>query len=203
MKPEVAANICVLKMKGSMHFSAILSALSKRGLAEEATAFFDRILGICKELHALHGVKLEITSSFNGLIGAHAKSQSPGSAEKAEEVLRKMQNLGPDGHFVEAKPNVRSYTSVMLAWSLVSDPAEKELAVERCEALLQEMLELAERGDSSVLPNQFTFGTFLQVLARSNRPGKKERAKHVLEVMRRAGVKPGEFVKSTMATMLG
>jgi len=180
---------------GPMHFSAIMGAMSRRGLADEASQFLDHIVDICREYYGTGcGEKIEIVTSFNSLITAHAKSKVPGSAERAEAALRRMQNLGPMAKFIAAPPSVYSYTSVMLAWSLASTAEEKAEAVTRCEVLLQEMLIQAKAGNSSLAPNQFTFGTFLQVIVGSSLPNKKEKADDVLEIMKQCGVKPDSFV---------
>ena len=181
---------------GPMHFSVVLSALAKRGLAEEAEHFLERVLTICREYHDAGAEKLEITSSFNNVISAHARSNLAGSALKAEKTLRRMQELDPDDSFIEASPTVVSYTSVMMAWSHAFGPEDKRMAVTKCEQLLQEMLEQAKAGDPSIMPNCFTFGTYLQVLSRSSVTDKKERAEQVLQFMEHSGIRPDHFVLS-------
>jgi len=181
---------------GPMHFSVILSALAKRGMAKEAESFFGEVLAICRAHHESDNEKLEISSSFNNVISSHARSRLPGAAIKAEAWLRRMQDLGPHEAYIDAKPNVISYTSAMTAWSRVTDHEEKNVAVEKCEELLQEMLEEAKTGNRDVMPNQFTFGTFLRVVARSNVLDKSDRATQVLQFMEHCGMEPDEFVQS-------
>ena len=118
----------------------------------------------------------------------------PGSALRAEKTLRRMQNLGSDGEYIAAEPGVVSYTSVMMAWSRVTNPEEQNIAVAKCEQLLQEMLEKTKAGNRLLMPNQFTFGTFLQVVSRSSVPDKKERATQVLKFMEQCGIKPDPIV---------
>ncbi|CAB9524759.1 Pentatricopeptide repeat-containing protein [Seminavis robusta] len=181
---------------GPMHFSVILSAYSRRGMAKEAEEFLERILSMCREFSLADGKKMEISSSFNGVIGAHARSKLPGAAEMALKTLRRMADLGPGNGYVRAPPNVYSYTTVMLAWSYVAhlDPT----AITTCQELLHEMLESARLGNRSVMPNNFTFGTMLQVISRSHHPEKKELAEGILRIMQQQGIRPDSFVEKEL-----
>lgn len=179
---------------GPMHFSVILSAFSRRGLAKEAEAFLERVLELCSTYKIGGDEELDISSSYNGLIGAYARSRAPGSALKAEEILRYMLEIDKSKGPIQAKPNVITYTTVILAWSFACSEEERKISVQRCDALLKEMITSASAGDRSVMPNQLTFGTFMEVLARSDLPDKRVRAKQILETMKDCGVSPGAFV---------
>lgn len=178
-----------------MHCSSIISAYAKRGMAKEAEAFLQHVL--YDEDNNDVKISGDFTTSFNGLIGAYARSQDPQRGEKAEQTLRRMHELVPAGDVkrrVFAVPDVISYTSVMSAWSHVQSPNEKDVGVARCESLLQEMLSRADNGDRNIMPNQRTFGTLLEVIYQSTLPDKKERADEVLGIMKQCGVPHDEFV---------
>jgi tetratricopeptide (TPR) repeat protein len=182
-----------------MHFSCLLSAFSRRGMVDEAEQFLERVLHLCRGYSVSDGEKLDVSSSFNAVIVAHAKSNQPGAANKAQQALRRMQVLDATSEHVVAPTSVGSYTSVMMAWSLVSDPDEKDLAVAKCEELLQEMLDRTNGQDNvSAFPNQYTFGTILQVIARSNHPQKKERAERVFQAMQQCRIRPDKFVDTML-----
>jgi hypothetical protein len=179
---------------GPMHFSAIMGAFGRRGMAEEAELFLQRAIEICEQYKKAGGDQLDIGTSFNALISAYATSGIAGSAEKAEQTLRRMLEVGSEGESFTALASVVSYTTVLKAWSLANSEEEKNVAVERSEALLKEMLHCVEAGNRALMPNSRTFGTLLETISRSNLPDQQQRAQALLTVMRESGVRADDFV---------
>ena len=88
------------------------------------------------------------------MISAWANSKEPGSALRAEVLLKLMWALYKRGH-ESAKPNVQTFTCVINAWAR----SREKNGVERAEALLDQMIKLYEKDpkNSNVKPNVHTF----------------------------------------------
>ena len=81
------------------------------------------------------------TISFNSVISAWAKSGERGAAQRAESILKRMQELHEAGN-PDVKPNTISFNSVISAWANSGERG----AAERAEAILKRMQELHEAG---------------------------------------------------------
>ena len=147
--------------------------------------------------------------SYNAVIHAWARCGSKDSGEKAESILLRMKDRvvmadqmdedfkgGKNGeseenmHVVQfdrmfsslgsVKPNIRTYSSVIDAWSRSSCPT----AARRAQAILNEMeWAYEETGDRSIQPNTVTYSTVINAYARSRDMEKKASA--ALKVLKR------------------
>jgi len=118
------------------------------------------------------------TVTYTTVIDAYGRR---GRAEKAEEVLREM--LSSPG----IEPDVKSFASVMNAWS----KSEADDAPERCKRLLDDMSLLASSTNNKDLtPNTVTYTT---VIDSYGRRGRAQEAEEVLrEMMRTPGIEPND-----------
>jgi hypothetical protein len=93
--------------------------------------------------------------SYVTLINSIARSEQPGSAEKAEKTLFEMYEDYKSGS-IAIPPNARLVTSVIDSWQKSGD----RNAGERAEELLDWLLKLYEaEGDESLQPNEYTFNS--------------------------------------------
>lgn len=117
--------------------------------------------------------------TFNSAITAWSRSGSKGAAQKAEGLLKRMEELHEAGN-TNLQPSARVYTSVISAWAN-SNEAGSAL---RAEILLKLMWALYKRGrDESVKPNVQTFTSVINAWARSREREAGERAEALLDQM--------------------
>jgi pentatricopeptide repeat protein len=102
-------------------------------------------------------------------------------AERAEALLRRMQELHQSGQF-DIQPNVRTYSSVIACWAQASSRYHHNTAngaspADRAEVLLREM---KQNDDPTVQPDVVTYTNVLNAFARTGLP---DRAENLLEEM--------------------
>lgn len=95
------------------------------------------------------------TVSFNAVIDAYAKCRLEDAAERAEQVLRRMEDLYEAGE--DVKPNTRSFNSVINAWA----KSGRADAAEKSQDLLDFMTRLYEAGNGAVRPDVHSFCTVI------------------------------------------
>jgi hypothetical protein len=95
------------------------------------------------------------TVSFNAVIDAYAKSRLDDAAERAEQILRRMEDLYEAGE--DVKPNTRSFNSVINAWA----KSGRSDAAEKAQDLLDFMTKLYEAGNEAVRPDVHSFCTVI------------------------------------------
>ena len=110
---------------------------------------------------------------YNAVLEGWSHSREPGSANRAEEILLKMEQ--EEG----TKPNCRSYTAVIKA--LVKN-GDRDTAVDKVEEIIMKMEATC---DPNILPNQRSYNLLLYALANSNQDNAAERATQHLERMLR------------------
>jgi pentatricopeptide repeat protein len=143
--------------------------------------------------------------SFATVINAWSKSGKPDAAERAEGLLRKLQQLTSDGGLLagrgaEYQPNIYCYNSTLQAWAKNSNPN----AVERAAALMAEMVELNDankkkhaatgastttQAAASVAPSTYSYTFYLQAVEKSNLSNKEQHVREVMNHMKEQGVK--------------
>lgn len=131
------------------------------------------------------------TVTYNTVIDCYSKNageyedpclHSPYEAgEKAERVLRQMEQLYNSGENVDAKPNVRSYNTVINVWA----KSRSDHGAKRAEEILDLMERMAAAGNVSVRPDVHSFSTVINAWARSQKENKAERALNLLKEMDR------------------
>ena len=80
-------------------WNALLNCFAKRGMGEEAEAILERL----EEAPQSQNPNLQ---SYSIVLDAYAKSVSSSSIEKAEAMIKKMQDS-------DKKPDVRAYTALI------------------------------------------------------------------------------------------
>jgi pentatricopeptide repeat protein len=121
----------------------------------------------------------------NALIDAWAKAGLP---ENAEQMLREMESEATLG----LKPDTITYNTVMIGWSRSHHPK----ALDRMQALYDEMKDKYLGGDKNVRPDARTFNTVLSTWRRTGRRDGMLKAEAVFQDMharyrsREADLKP-------------
>jgi len=115
------------------------------------------------------------------VIDAWAKSREEDAAERAEGNLRHMEDLFETGENTDAKPNVRSFNSVINAWA----KSGRDDAALKAEGVLDLMEKLFEEGNEDVRPDVHSFCSVINAWARSQKPGKADRALNLFREMKK------------------
>ena len=90
-----------------------------------------------------------------------------------------MEDLYESGQNVDAKPNVRSFNSVLNAWA----KSGTEEAALNAESILEFMEKLSDAGNNDVRPDVVAFATVINAWARSQRFGKADRVYNIFKHM--------------------
>lgn len=174
-------------------YGTVIASFAKAGQGSRAESVLQR-------LQVLYGdtgdcsVKPN-TVNFNSVISAWANG---GDAARAELVLRGMQREHKSG--ADVKPDTISFNSVIAAWANSRNPAAAQYA----EALLTEMLQLYEAGDSNVRPDTISFSSVVAAWSKSSDVSAPKRAEGILRRMRelyeagKSDVKPNSFTFSSV-----
>jgi hypothetical protein len=124
------------------------------------------------EERGMGGHRIEISlEHYNAVLEAWSHSRDTISADRAEEILSKMEE--EDG----PKPNSQSYNAVIKA--LVKN-GDRLTAVDRVEKLV---LKMDATGDPNILPDRRSYNLLLYALANSSKDDAAERATRHLERM--------------------
>jgi pentatricopeptide repeat protein len=91
------------------------------------------------------------------VIDAYAKSGADDAAERAEDLLRHMDELNESGENTDAKPNVRSFNTVINAYA----KSGRQDAALKAESVLDLMERLYESGNEEVRPDVHSFSTVI------------------------------------------
>ena len=122
-------------------------------------------------LHDMHnsGVYPDVFS-YAALLHAYQKNASPYAAERADDIVRQMEQLYYDG-LLSAPPDVYHYTIVCACWARSGNP----LAAQRCWEILQHMEKRVEIGFSNCKPNTRTFNAVIDAYARGHHVDEAEK----------------------------
>ena len=174
-------------------YNGLLSCFAKRGLGEEAEA-------ILKKLEAESEPLTPNVQTYALVLDAYAKSQNPTSLERAEALMKHMQ----DSKFCQ--PDVKSYTALIQKYARSDVP----LKAKRAQAVLQRM---TKEGSQGVRPTVVTYNAILNACeyTTSNDLTEKEEAFTVAcltfdEVRKLPDIKPthttyGSFLGSVTTLM--
>lgn len=110
---------------------------------------------------------------FRAVINAWAQS---GTAERAEEILTKMEESYKSGEEESIRPDVVSYSIVMNAWSKSSSPRK----LEKTFNVFQRMCNSYKSGNGSARPNHFSYVTLVDAIVKSGERGAAERAQDLI-----------------------
>ena len=93
--------------------------------------------------------------TYNAVINAFAKSKMEDAAERAEEILLKMEKMYEAG--ADIQPNTRSFNSVMNAWAKSS----RDDAADHAQELFDFMNGLYKKTNKSVRPDVHSYCTVI------------------------------------------
>jgi len=97
------------------------------------------------------------------------------------------------------KPNVQTFTSVISAWAKSRD----NKAGEKAEALIDQMINLYEKGDKDVRPNVLSFTSAIHAYARIGARDGAQRGEDLLKKMKSIGVKPNLQTYNVLISLWG
>ena len=179
-------------------YNSVINAWAKTGTVHGAETAM-------KLLITMENEGIADVISYNAVIHAWARCGSKDSGDRAEGVLQRMKDraaIADEEDFehdeeskeerqvlqfdrifssqASFKPNIRTYSSVIDAWSRSKCPT----AASRAQANLNEMEKIYERtGDRSIQPNTVTYSTVINAYARSR--DMENKASAALQVLKR------------------
>lgn len=131
---------------------------------------------------------LDPVISLNMNLDSLAKSREKRSAERAEQLLLRIEKLYEEGYY-DSKPDVVSYNIVLNAWAR----SKWRGSTNKAELLLKRMEDLYYKdGDSDVKPNVITFNCVLNAYARSTDRNAPYKAEKLLQKMNDLYYKDGD-----------
>ena len=122
--------------------------------------------------------------NFNIVIQSWASCIEPGSAERADAILQRLNDLykSDNTKYRKFKAGVKSYEYALRGWSLSESPDAGERAV----ALLARMKDTAASDPSFPLPSQGCYNHALVAVGKSMSPMKADKCYSILEEMSQA-----------------
>jgi len=150
------------------------SDLLGRSAAERAQQLLDRMEGLYRD--GDDNVK-PTTVVYNSVMAAWAKSGEAGSAERAEDLLARMQQMAKTSGDASVRADTISFNSAIDAWAR----AEEYGSAERAENLLNSMERQYIGGDEAVKPDIRSFNSCINAWSRTGGPGAGLRAEQLLD----------------------
>lgn len=118
---------------------------------------------------------------FTKVINTMARSDSPGAAQRSEQMLRRMQNLYESGRNKAAKPNALTYTAVIEGYA---NSRLGEVAANRANDLFTELEDLYySTRDPDLRPLQRTYHELILAWSRSGVEGAADHTEGILNHM--------------------
>ena len=137
-------------------FSTLMDAWAKSGSPDAS----DRVLSLHENLKTSGALK-PTTITYNVVINALSKSKSWSAALRAEEILNQMQEEYQQHGNSDARPDGRSFSSVINCWAQIGE-------AERAEEILRRMKDLSQNDRHHLLkPNVITYTTVIHAWSRS------------------------------------
>ena len=158
-------------------YTSVMSAIVRSGdweAPERVMRVYKRMQAASKEAKNGDLLRPDVVT-YGMLLDMWAKSKRDDAGERAEQLLRDMQNDG-------LNTNVVNYNNTILAHAR----SKKPRSFERAEALLREMEMRDAARNQSVRPNTVTFTNVIQALKRSYVQDKAQVAWNLLQEMLRA-----------------
>jgi pentatricopeptide repeat protein len=148
-------------------YNAVIRAWAKTGQAEQAEAV---LRDLCEKA-VKHSHCMPDVTSFTTAIAAWSKSRDPNAPERAERLLRLMQEFAATTGLESVQPNVVTVTAVLNCWAKSNQPHGPA----RAEAMLRRMQEHATAGNRKLRPNAITYNICMNAWARSGQHDAPER----------------------------
>jgi hypothetical protein len=130
---------------------------------------------------------------LHSVMNCYAKSQLSDKAQRAEDLLLRMEEKYRNETDVSIKPNTIVYSTVLLCWAT----SNHSNAVVNAERLLQRMENLYMEGHIDVRPNAKCYSAVISSWAKSKNVDAAHRAESILrrmEYMYELGVRHVEYI---------
>ena len=124
---------------------------------------------------------------FTAVISTYAKAQDKDAGINSERVLHRLEHFNKKFKIKQLAPNAFVMNTVLHAWSKSGHP----MPGKRVEEILTYMEEEYTQGNKILEPNTRSYGLALASWAKSLSPDKAEKARYVLERMKKACVGNG------------
>lgn len=133
-------------------------------------------------------VNIPLSLMLHSVMNCYAKSKLPDKAQRAEDLLLRMEEKYRNETDVTIKPNTIVYSTVLLCWAT----SNHSNAVVNAERLLQRMENLYSEGHIDVRPNEKCYSAVISSWAKSKNVDAAHRAESILrrmEYMYESGVR--------------
>jgi len=161
-------------------YTTVINAWGKLGAAERAERILSHMCDRYSNNRAREGTHDWLvrpnTITFNAAIKAWVCSGDTLAPLRAEQILKRMEELGLELGYTDMAPDVYSYNTVIDAWG----KSRKRQAASRAEQILYDMQRRYEEGKSTVKPDTVTYNTVIDALAKSGEPDAAERSELIL-----------------------
>jgi len=179
-------------------YNTVISLHAKHGDADGAEAVLRRMQSLSQdsETKDIFAACSPDIISYNSVIAAWSKRKTPKAAEKAERILRGMEDRYARGlsHFL---PDACTYSSVISAWAQSGD----EKGAERAEQVLNTMIMTYKNGNLASLPTS-CFNAVCNAYAKSKEYTSATEALSILDKMEQLNVRPDIYTYTTIIDAL-
>jgi pentatricopeptide repeat protein len=121
------------------------------------------------------------TVTYTTIMNIYAKLGDPKGANEILQIMKKDYNSGKGNK--DAKPNIRTYNTLINAWSKKSFDSNNNNAPKEAETLLKEIIDLHSNGLLENGPDTVTYNTVLNCWSKSNNDDGPQRALNILKIM--------------------
>ena len=175
-------------------YSALINAWGQEGVASRAEIVLQQM-----QDDYLQGNQAAMPNrvAFNTVIAAWSRTKTAESLDRADQILRLMQELDKSG--LGTKPDIVSFASIMAA---CIHPEVKD-GPERAIAYLKEAKDLYAQGDKDCKPNCMAYGSVIQAITRSRRPGAAKLAESFLGEMKRLEEQDSKQIVMAYTAVIG
>ena len=118
--------------------------------------------------------------TYNALLAALAGTTDIETALRGEQYFLELKRFYKETGNNLCRPSAVTYTKAISLWSHVSRPE----ALERAQAILDEMLARVDRGERHLEPTVSTYNAFMRVLKRSCAPDKADRIRRIEDAIK-------------------
>jgi hypothetical protein len=137
------------------------------------------------------------TQHYVLLLDAWSKSNSPGAAERAQQIHDKMVQEYNETRNLDIRPSVLSCTILTNAWAKSNQTHAPAMA----DRVLQKMVDAYKRGDTFMKPDAVTFSTVMDAFSRSpSIPGPEacRKCEELFHLMDELGVRKNVYTFSAL-----
>lgn len=189
-------------------YTAVLMAWSKAKSHKERRMAASRAISILGEMEQKYlNQKFYCKPSavsYTTAISAIGNSLDKDAAEMAEKIIRRMYKLHEEGSITGINPTTVTFNAVISTVARIKDRRNKGLHAQRAQRLLAEMIRRSQEGETSVEPNEKSWGGVMLAWATSGVGNAAENAERVLRNMEelyqsgKSSVRPNTICMTTV-----